>query len=139
MGWFSLLAGPFPAGQAPLVFIMPQQLVQTGQADSYAAAFLPNLLRAWPALLGTLIIGAICAAAAYRRHRRYALPGAVGWAIFAFLLGLPGWIAYRFHRTWPVLEECPACDQPAPRDRHSCIECGAAFPPPELKGVEVFA
>ena len=139
MGWFSLLAGPFPAGQGPLVFLMPLQLVQTGQADSYAAAFLPNLRRAWPALLGALLIGAACAAAAYRRQRRYALPGAIGWAIFAFLLGAPGWIAYRFHRTWPVLEECPECDQPAPRDREVCTECGAIFPPPQLKGLEVFA
>jgi hypothetical protein len=139
MGWFSLLAGPFPAGQGPLVFLMPLDLVQTGKAESYADAFLPNLRRAWPALLGALIIGAVSAAAAYRRQRRFGLPGAIGWAVFAFLFGLPGWIAYRWHRTWPVLAECPACDQPAPRDREACTECGAAFPPPELKGLEVFA
>ena len=59
--------------------------------------------------------------------------------VFAFIFGLPGWIAYRFHRTWPVLEECPACHQPSPRDREDCLDCGKAFPPPPLKGIEVFA
>ena len=139
LAWLFLLAAPFPAGQGPTVFLIPLSLVQTGEADSYAAAFVPSLLRSWPALLGTLVIGAISAAAAYRRQRRYALPGAIGWAVFAFIFGLPGWIAYRFHRAWPVLEDCPACDQPAPRDREACTECGAFFPQPELKGVEVFA
>jgi hypothetical protein len=138
MGWFSLAAAPFSLGQAPLVLVMPLQLVQTGQADSYGSAFLANLSRAWPALAGALLIGAVCAVAAYRRQVRYALPGAIGWGVFAFLFGLPGWIAYRFHRTWPVVEECPACDQLAARNRAACTECGALFPPPELKGFEVF-
>ena len=137
--WLSLGAAPFPLGQIPLVFAMPQNSVQIGEADSYAAAFVPNLLRSWPGLLGAAIIGAISALAAYRRQRRFALPDAIGWAIFAFLFGAPGWIAYRWHRPWPVVEECPACAQPAPRDRNACTECGAAFPPPELKGLEVFA
>ena len=139
MGWFSLLAGPFPLGQGPVLFLMPMELVQNGRADSYLEAFVPNLQRVWPALLGTLAIGAIAAFAAYRRQRRFALPGAIGWAVFAFLFGAPGWIAYRFHRAWPVVEECPACDQLAPRDREACTECGASFPPPPLKGIEVFA
>jgi hypothetical protein len=139
MGWFSLLAGPFPAGQGPLVFLMPMQFVQTGQADSYADAFVQNLPRALPAILGSILIGGLAAFAAYRRQRRYGLPGAIGWAVFAFVLGAPGWIAYRFHRTWPVLEDCPACDEPAPRDREACTECGAVFPPPPLNGIEVFA
>jgi hypothetical protein len=67
------------------------------------------------------------------------LPHATGWAAFVFLFGVPGWIAYRVHRTWPVFEECPACRQAAPRDRTECTECGADFPPPVLKGIEVFA
>ena len=139
MGWVFLAAAPFTVGQVPIALLMPQQLVQTGQADSYAAAFWPSLARTWPSLIGSLLIGIFSAVAAYRRHRRYALPGAVRWALFAFLLGAPGWIAYRFHRPWPVLEECLECAQPAPRDREACVECGAAFPPPELKGLEVFA
>jgi hypothetical protein len=89
--------------------------------------------------LAVLAVGALCAVLAYRRQRRYALPNPGAWAAFAFLLGIPGWIAYRLHRAWPVLEECPACHQPSPRDREECIDCGAEFPPPPLKGIEVFA
>jgi hypothetical protein len=137
--WASLALAPFPLGQVPNILLSPMQLVTTGEADSYAAAFLPSLIRAWPALLGAMLIGAISAAAAYRRQRRFALPGAIGWAIFAFLFGAPGWIAYRLHRQWPVVETCPACEQPAPRDRAVCTECGATFPPPPLKGIEVFS
>ena len=37
------------------------------------------------------------------------------------------------------IEECPACHQGAPRDRDTCLDCGAMFPPPALKGIEVFA
>jgi hypothetical protein len=139
MGWFVLAAAPFAAAQAPVAVLYPQELVRTGQYDSYAAALSPSLARLWPCVVGSLLIGVFSAIAAYRRQKRYALPGAIGWAIFAFLFGIPGWIAYRFHRTWPVVEACPECTQPAPRDRESCVECGATFPPPELKGLEVFA
>jgi hypothetical protein len=138
-GWAVLAVAPFAAAQAPILIVNVQELVRTGQQDSYAAALWQSLGTLWPGVVGSLLIGVFSAIAAYRRQRRYALPGALGWAIFAFLLGIPGWIAYRFHRTWPVLEECPECDQPAPRDRVACVECGAIFPPPELKGLEVFA
>jgi hypothetical protein len=93
----------------------------------------------WPCLAALLAIGAVCAIAAWRRQKRFGLPHAAGWAVFAFLLGIPGWIAYRLHRAWPVVDECPACQQPSPRDREACTECGADFPPPALKGIEVFA
>jgi hypothetical protein len=52
---------------------------------------------------------------------------------------VPGYLAYRFHRTWPVLEDCPRCGEQSPRDRDRCSDCGATFPPPELKGLEIFA
>jgi hypothetical protein len=48
-------------------------------------------------------------------------------------------VGYLFHRRWPVMDACPACGRPVPRDRDSCAACGAEFPPPALKGIEVFA
>jgi predicted amidophosphoribosyltransferase len=58
---------------------------------------------------------------------------------FVFILGVPGLLAYRFHRRWPVLEACPACKQDVPHDREACSHCGSEFPRPEPKGTEVFA
>jgi hypothetical protein len=133
------VAAPALVWQLLMLGVLALQKWSMGQADSPAAAVSYALTIGWPALLFDFALSAAGAAAAYRRQRRFGLPGAIAWAIFAFVFGAAGWIAYRWHRAWPPLEECPACDQPAPRDRAACTECGAAFPPPELKGIEVFA
>ena len=113
--WLVLvLAGPFPPLRPRSCSSCRWTSCKPAKPIRYAAAFLPQPARSLAGLVGALLIGVISAIAAYRRQRRFALPGAIGWAIFAFLLGMPGWIAYRFHRAWPVVEECPACDQPAP-------------------------
>jgi hypothetical protein len=114
-------------------------MVASGQADSYAAALVKLVGAFWPSVLVVLLVGGGCAVAAYRRQKRFGLPHAAAWAVFAFVLGVPGWIAYRFHHRWPILEDCPRCHQPSPRDRETCLDCGALFPPPALKGIEVFA
>ena len=93
----------------------------------------------WPALLVVTLFSAALAWYCYRRHRRYYQPAGGVWFAFVLLLGLPGLVGYLFHRRWPVLEKCPACGQVVPRDREACAKCGAAFPPPEPKGWEVFA
>lgn len=133
------LAGPLPIAQCFMVFMQAAYHLKTGAADSYWSAVGQAIAISWPGMLLVWAISAALAVAAYRRQKRFGLPYAVGWAIFAFLFGVPGWIAYRWHRTWPPVEDCPACDQPAPRDREACTECGADFPPPPLKGTEVFA
>jgi hypothetical protein len=61
------------------------------------------------------------------------------WPLFVLLFGLPGWIGYRFGRSWPVLEACPECGVAVPRDRERCLHCINDFPRPALKGTEVFA
>lgn len=73
----------------------------------------------------------------FRRHRRYAQPGAWAWFVFVLLLGPPGLIGYLLHRRWPIREPCPACGRPAVVDRDTCQHCGTAFPTPELQGIEV--
>jgi hypothetical protein len=136
--WTFALAGPFPLGQIPLLTLGPWSLYETRRVDSYSAGLARILNFGWPALLAVLAIGIASAVAAWRRQKCFDLPP-LGWALFAFLLGLPGWIAYRFHRAWPVVEPCENCGQPAPRDRTDCIECDSHFPPPELKGIEIIA
>jgi hypothetical protein len=139
IGWISAAVAPLPAGQAPMFFLLPFSLLEQGRAESYWGAVAGMLGYTWPGLLVVAMIGAAAAASAFRRQQRFGLPHAMGWAVFAFFFGAPGWIAYRFHRTWPVLEECPACGQLAPHDRDRCAECLAPFPPPARKGIEVFA
>jgi hypothetical protein len=105
----------------------------------YQTALIKVLATTWPSVLAVIALSCAMAPLAYRRQKRFGLPNPAAWAVFAFVFGVPGWIAYRFHRTWPVLEECPSCRQPSPRDREACLDCGKAFPPPPLKGIEVFA
>jgi hypothetical protein len=73
------------------------------------------------------------------RHRRYAHHGAIAWAIFVLITGVPGFIGYLLHRRWPVVVRCEHCGAQTPRDRDTCLNCGTAFPPPAPKGIEVFA
>jgi hypothetical protein len=137
--WIAALAVPFLAGQAVILLLIPSIASQSGQFETYWEAVGHTFMSSWPALLILVAMGVIVAVATYRRQKRFGLPGAIPWAVFAFVFGIPGWISYRLHRRWPVLEECPACQQSAPRDRDACIECGAEFPTPALKGIEVFA
>jgi hypothetical protein len=75
----------------------------------------------------------------YRRHRLTVGRGALAWAIFIFVWGLPGVVGYLLHRNWPTTEECQKCGRVSPRDRDACLHCGTAFPPPATKGIEIFA
>jgi hypothetical protein len=138
-GWFAALVAPAPIASGVVLSLSPMVMAASGQADSYAAGFFKMVRAIWLSVLVVVLAGVGCAVGAYRRQRRLGLPHAGAWAAFTFILGVPGWIAYRFHRGWPVLEECPACHQAAPRDREACLDCGAVFPQPGLKGIEVFA
>jgi hypothetical protein len=137
--WLMVLATPLLLSGVVAAFVAPFSTVKSGNADSYAAALGQFVGEAWLPLLALVAISLVAAAAAYRRHQRFGLPHPLAWAALVFVFGVPGWIAYRLHRTWPVLEACPACDESTPRDRELCTECGAAFPPPPAKGIEVFA
>jgi hypothetical protein len=140
VGWQTAIAAPLPIANAGYSFgAAPIALIQEDTAATYTQGLAIVLQKTWTSILAVLTLSAVAAVLAYRRHRRFGLPNAAAWAVFAFIFGPAGWIAYRFHRTWPVLEDCPSCHQASPRDRDVCIDCGAAFPPPALKGIEVFA
>src|SRR5262249_2772948 len=116
-------------------------LVKEGLEVTYSAALRRALSEFWPALLLTQVVAAGLAVLCYRRQVRYGAIGAerVVWPLFVLVLGLPGWAGFRFGRSWPVLESCPACDVEVPRDRAVCVRCTAEFPRPALRGTEVFA
>jgi len=139
VAWTSAIAAPLPLGNWLTIGALAASVRRTSEEQNYAASLADTIAQTWPALLAVLGIGVVSAIAAYRRQRAYGLGNAWAWAVFAFILGVPGYIAYRFHRTWPVLAACPSCGELSPRNREACTECGAAFPPPALKGLEVYA
>lgn len=143
MGWTATASAPWPLASAAITFaVLPVGVEYMAEADAdaeYQTALIKVLWQTWPSILTVVVVSCVMAVLAYRRQKRFGLPNSAAWAIFSFLFGLPGWLAYRFHRTWPVLEECPSCRQPSPRNRVNCLDCGKPFPPPPLKGIEVFA
>jgi hypothetical protein len=94
-----------------------------------------------PTFLLALAISVVLASLCYFRLARYKASRLerIVWPLFVLVLGLPGWIGYRFGRTWPVLEACPACTIRSPRDRYDCVACGEEFRAPAELGTEVFA
>lgn len=117
----------------------PRNRLRQQRAADYPAALASVVADVWPATLVLLIVSGVAAAWCYQRHRRYETTGAGGWALYVFLLGLPGLAGYLWHRTWPHRAACPTCGVPAPRDRGACFSCSEEFPPPALKGIELFA
>jgi hypothetical protein len=111
------------------------------RAESLPEAMVLTLVDFWPALAIAQLLALGFAVLCYRRQLRYGVSRGerIVWPLFVLLLGLPGWIGYRFGRSWPVLEKCPSCGDAVPRDRGECVRCTAEFPLPALKGTEVFA
>jgi hypothetical protein len=119
----------------------PRELLDEGLATTYPEALARALTEYGPGLAIAQLLAVVLAVLCYRRQVRYGASGAghVVWPLFVLLLGLPGWVGYRFGRSWPALEACPACGAGVPRDREGCARCEAEFPRPALKGTEVFA
>jgi hypothetical protein len=117
------------------------ELLNEGLATTYPEALARALTEFRAALALALLVGCGLAVLCYRRQARYGAAGAerVLWPLFVLALGLPGWVGYRFGRSWPALEACPGCAAQVPRDRAGCARCEAEFPTPPLKGTEVFA
>ncbi len=133
------LAAPAPIEIGLVIATDAAQRVESGESSSYAAGLRWSFSLAWPVLLAVSILGAALAWLCYRRQLRFAQPWTAAWVAFVFVCGLPGLVGYLFHRRWPVLEACPSCGRTVPRDRDACSACGAEFPAPALKGIEVFA
>ena len=139
--WAATLSMPSPLGVALWSLVLfPSNIQQPMRAylDYRDAIGISLPLAILPFLL-ICIPSAVLAFLCYRRQHRYALPWTLVWVAFVFLLGVPGYFGYRFHRRWAVLDDCPACKKNVPRDRENCSACGTSFPLPERKGIEVFA
>jgi hypothetical protein len=117
----------------------PQDYIARGKEPDYSSALRRSFSESYLSMMITLTFSALLSYFCYRRQRRYALPWTWVWVGFVFLCGVPGFLGYRFHRRWAVLDDCPRCTKNVPRDREACANCGASFPLPERKGIEVFA
>jgi hypothetical protein len=133
---------PSPLGLAGYVVLSrSSDLLDKGLAGTHAEALGRGVREFGWALGIAQLVAAAFAVLCYRRQVRYGAAGRerIVWPLFVLLLGLPGWVGYRFGRSWPVLEACPACAAEAPRDRRECVRCEADYPRPARKGTEVFA
>ena len=120
--------------------IDPLERREERRAPAYAAAFAHSLAVWRPPLAGGHARLRGTGIARLAQASPLLSVGRLGMVAHSFLLtGLPGLVGYLFHRRWPVLEACPACGRTVPRDRDACAACGTEFPPPPLKGIEVFA
>lgn len=81
----------------------------------------------WLPLLVTLFVGLLWAGAGRRllvaqgvaaSERRFW----IGWLV---VFGLPGYLALRVSRRWPVLVSCSQCSQRTPCSAPACLRCGA--------------
>lgn len=119
----------------------PRELLEHGMAATYGEGLGQAVSEYRPAIAIAFVISLVLAVLCYRRQVRYGARGVerVVWPLFVLVLGLPGWIGYRFGRAWPLLDTCPTCRAAVPRDRAECLRCAADFPGPVLKGTEVFA
>jgi hypothetical protein len=122
-------------------FLRTKELLDNGLAATYDEALSRTITEYWPAIAIAQLIAIALAGLCYWRQVRYGARGIerIVWPMFVLVLGLPGWIGYRFGRFWPVLERCPTCRAVVPRDCPECVRCAADFPGPEAKGTEVFA
>lgn len=90
-------------------------------------------------MLAACSVAALVAIFFYRRHQQKVGHGALAWALFIFIWGLPGIVGYLLHRNWPTKEVCQHCGKTSPRDRDTCLHCHTAFPVPAMKGIEILA
>lgn len=133
---------PSPAGLIGTVALWRTQvLLADDQEATHLAALIRSLIEFAPAIALVALFSMCLALLCYRRQARYGAGRAecIIWPLFVLLLGLPGWIGYRFGRRWPVLEKCEECGRVVPRDRLACARCEVKFSRPALKGIEVFA
>jgi hypothetical protein len=121
-----------------------EQTVRSAQqigTPGYLEAVVLTLKKSWAAVLVVSLVSSILAWFAWRRCRAFGFSRGqqYGWALIVWLTGLPGFVGFLLSRRWPPREPCPNCHERAPRDRDACSECGAPFPAPALKGIEILA
>ena len=129
----------FQAAAFPVPAVFGAYLALSDASDAPRPDYREGPLVRWLALALLLLSSIPLAYLCFRRQRRHGLGAAWGWALFVLLLGIPGYLGYRFHRVWPTLDRCHHCQVLTPARGDRCPHCSEAFPQPEHTGVEIFA
>jgi hypothetical protein len=138
--WKASVALPVPVvWVVGMVLGAPLFCIQNYFADDYASALSLVGGVAWPPLVVVLAIAAVLTWLTLRLQRKYGRTSTGVWAVFVFLLGVPGFLAYWLEHRRPKMETCAQCGQVVPRDRDVCAACQSSFPPPAPVGTEIFA
>ncbi|HLN32344.1 MAG TPA: hypothetical protein VK395_31735 [Gemmataceae bacterium] len=118
-----------------------QELLESGRSGIYRQPLIQSLRDYAPSFLFAQLLAIAFAFSCYRRQVRFGARGInrVVWPLFVLVFGFPGWIGYRFGRTWPVQAACDSCGTTAPQDREDCVAYASTFSRPALTGTEVFA
>jgi len=116
----------------------PDELAMALLTPPAYVEFNHRIHRPWNLL--SYALAAACAVIGWWRSRRYhfSTGAAAGWAVFIFLLGIAGLLAFLCVQEWPAREACPNCKKLRAVDRESCEHCAAPFSPPEKNGTEIF-
>jgi hypothetical protein len=127
--------------------ILPEPQSQEGFIEHLLSALLPPAVpvylwdhsyKLWTLL--RIVLAGLCAWAGWwlARRNNLSLKAKIGWAIFHLAFGIPALLAFLSVQEWPARESCPNCRKLRVVDREQCEHCGAAFPPPEKSGIEIF-
>ena len=137
--WVLLTVVPIPLLVTAMTPLDAYSDVQRGVAPDMTSAMFETIGQFGLPYLVLVLVSLALAAWVVRRHRNYEPHRAVAWASFVFFLGPLGLVAYLIHRPWPARKVCEHCGRTVPANRTQCLACASAFPPPELRGIEVFA
>ena len=94
----------------------------------------------WMQVEISLATAAVCALAGWLLGRRYRFPAKtqLGWAIFHFVCGVPGFVAFLCVQDWPARVPCPKCRKMRIVEHARCEHCEAGFAPAGKNGTEIF-
>jgi len=131
---------PIPIGWGAVVgLFVPIGTMNANMEPTYSAALAQIVGKAWPGMLIVTVVACLSSWLVWRWQRQYSRSATGAWCTFAFLLGLPGVVAYWLEMHRAKLEACDECHALVPRDRDACATCATPFPAPPQVGTEIFA
>ena len=97
--WTVALVIPVPIVMGVVAVVAgPMSYIEILEQTKYADALGYSLINVWQPFVAVIILAAVLAWVCYRRQRRMDLPWTWIWVTFVVVFGVPGYLAYLFHR-----------------------------------------